>query len=92
MQVKTNERKGEQVAATSTTTQRKEEKEAAAPATAAANSPYFTYPEAAAFCRCERTTLYRAVKAGSLRAAGPGSAVRFHRDELIRWMDSRNRK
>ena len=91
MQAKTNERKGEQVAATYTT-ERKQDKEAAATARAAANSPYFTYPEAAAFCRCERTTLYRGVKAGFLRAAGPGTAVRFHRDELIRWMDSRNRK
>jgi excisionase family DNA binding protein len=38
-----------------------------------------------------RTTLWRAVKAGRLRASGPGTAVRFHRDELNRWMDSRNR-
>jgi excisionase family DNA binding protein len=54
-------------------------------------SPYFTYKEASSYTRCERTTLYRAVKAGRLRASGPGMAVRFHRDELDRWMDSRNR-
>jgi excisionase family DNA binding protein len=90
VQSKATERKGERVAAI-TTTERKGEKEAAATATAAANSPYLKYPEAAAFCRVERTTLYRAVKAGSLRAVGPGTAVRFDRDELRRWMDSRNR-
>lgn len=55
-------------------------------------SPYLTYEEAAGYCRCERTTIYRAVRAGRLRASGPGTAVRFHRDELDRWMDSRNRK
>ncbi len=58
----------------------------------ATESPYLTYEEAASYCRCERTTLYRAVKAGRLRASGPGTAVRFHRDELERWMESRNRK
>ncbi len=59
---------------------------------ATTESPYLTYKEAARYCRCERTTLFRAVKAGRLRASGPGMAVRFHRDELDRWMDSRNRK
>jgi len=55
-------------------------------------SPYLTYEEAAHYCNVERTTLYRAVKATRLRASGPGTAVRFHRDELDHWMDSRNRK
>jgi len=55
------------------------------------DSPYLTYQEAAAYCRCDRTTLWRAVRAGDLRASGPGRAVRFHRDELDAWMDSRNR-
>lgn len=55
-------------------------------------SPYKTYEEAARYCNVERTTLYRAVKADRLRASGPGTAVRFHKDELDRWMDSRNRK
>lgn len=55
-------------------------------------SPYLTYDEAARYCNVERTTLYRAVKAERLKACGPGTAVRFHRDELDRWMDSRNRK
>ncbi len=57
-----------------------------------AASPYMTYEEAARYCKVERTTVYRAMKAGHLRASGPGSAIRFHRDELDRWMDSRNRK
>jgi excisionase family DNA binding protein len=55
--------------------------------------PYLDYTLAAAYCGgLDRTTLWRAVKAGDLRASGPGRAVRFHRDELDRWMDSRNRK
>jgi excisionase family DNA binding protein len=55
-------------------------------------SPYFDYTQAAAYCNVDRTTLWRAVKAGDLRASGPGRAVRFHRDELDRWMRSRTRK
>ena len=55
-------------------------------------SPYLDYERAAAYCNVNRTTIWRAVKAGRLRASGPGTAVRFHRDELNRWMDSRNRK
>lgn len=55
-------------------------------------SPYLTYEDAARYCNVERTTLYRAVKAGRLQASGPGTAVRFHCDELDRWMNSRNRK
>ncbi len=58
----------------------------------AAKSPYLTYAESSDYCNIERTTIYRALKAGRLRASGPGTAVRFHRDELDRWMDSRNRK
>lgn len=58
----------------------------------ATESPYMTYEEAARYCNVERTTLYRAVKANRLKASGPGMAVRFHRDELDRWMNSRNRK
>jgi excisionase family DNA binding protein len=56
-----------------------------------AESPYLTYDEAARYCRCDRTTLWRAVRSGSLKASGPGRAVRFHRDELMRWMNSRSR-
>ena len=56
------------------------------------DTPYFTYEEAARYCNVERTTIYRAMKVGRLRASGPGSAVRFRVDELDRWMDSRNRK
>lgn len=54
-------------------------------------SPYLDYGQAAAYCNVDRTTLWRAVKSRALRASGPGRAVRFHRDELDRWMDSRNR-
>jgi excisionase family DNA binding protein len=58
----------------------------------ATNTPYLTYEEAARYCNVERTTIYRAMKAGQLRASGPGMAVRFHRDALDSWMDSRNRR
>lgn len=53
---------------------------------------YMTYEQASTYCNLERTTIYRAVRRGSLKASGPGTAIRFHRDELDRWMDSRNRK
>jgi len=59
---------------------------------ATTESPYFDYTQAAAYCNVDRTTIWRAVKAGHLRVSGPGRAIRFHRDELDRWMDSRNRK
>lgn len=57
-----------------------------------AASPYLDYEQAAAYCNVNRTTIWRAVKADRLKASGPGTAVRFHRDELDRWMSSRNRK
>jgi excisionase family DNA binding protein len=55
------------------------------------DSPYLTYKEAARYCNVERTTIWRAVKAERLQASGPGTAVRFHRDELDRFMHSRGR-
>ena len=55
-------------------------------------SPYMNYERAAAYCNVNRTTIWRAVKAGRLQASGPGTAIRFHRDALDRWMDSRNRE
>jgi excisionase family DNA binding protein len=58
----------------------------------ATESPYLDYGQAAAYCNVERTTIWRAVKAGALRASGPGRAVRFHKDELDRWMSARTRK
>jgi excisionase family DNA binding protein len=57
-----------------------------------AQSPYLDYERASTYCNVNRTTIWRAVKAGRLRASGPGTAVRFHKDELDRWMDSRNRE
>lgn len=58
----------------------------------ATETVYLTYKQSAAYCNVERTTIYRAMKAGRLRASGPGMAVRFHRDDLDAWMRSRNRK
>lgn len=51
--------------------------------------PYLTYEEAEQYTGLNRVTLWRGVRAGRLRASGPGTAVRFHRDELDRWMSSR---
>jgi excisionase family DNA binding protein len=49
-------------------------------------SPYLTYEQAAAYCNLERTSLWRAVRAGKLRRSGHGSAVRFHVGDLDRFM------
>jgi excisionase family DNA binding protein len=54
-------------------------------------SPYLTYAEAARYCNLERTTIYRAMKAGRLEACGPGMAVRFTKEALDKWMTSRSR-
>ena len=56
------------------------------------DSPYLTLKEASDYCRVNRSTLWRASKAGLLKKYGPGTAVRFRRDELDRFMDARNRK
>jgi excisionase family DNA binding protein len=58
----------------------------------ATETPYLDYEQAEAYCNVERTTIWRAVKAGQLQASGPGRAIRFHKDELDRWMNSRNEK
>ena len=60
--------------------------------TGAESSPYLDYEEASVYCNLHRTTLWRAVRDDRLRASGPGSAVRFHRDDLDDWMRSRDRK
>lgn len=59
-----------------------------APAT---ESPYWDYTRSAIYCNVDKTTIWRAVKSGSLRASGPGRAVRFHKDDLDAWMRSRSR-
>jgi excisionase family DNA binding protein len=52
---------------------------------------YLTYEEAAEYTNLSSVTLWRAVREGRLEAAGPGRAVRFHKDELDRFMHSRGR-
>ena len=52
---------------------------------------YLTYEEAAQYTNISAVTLWRAVRDGRLSAAGPGRAVRFHKDELDRFMHSRGR-
>jgi excisionase family DNA binding protein len=60
-------------------------------ATATVERPYLTYEEAAQYTNLSPVTLWRAVRAGHLKASGPGRAVRFHKDELDRLMRSRGR-
>jgi excisionase family DNA binding protein len=60
-------------------------------ATATVQHPYFTYEEAAQYTNLSPVTLWRAMKAGHLKASGPGRAVRFHIDELDRFMNLRGR-
>jgi excisionase family DNA binding protein len=55
-------------------------------------SPYLDYSGAAEYTTLHRVTLWRAVKAGRLRASGYGRAVRFHVKDLEEFMASRNRK
>ena len=52
---------------------------------------YLRYEEAAQYTNLSPVTLWRAVRDGRLKAAGPGRAVRFHKEELDRFMDSRDR-
>lgn len=47
---------------------------------------WLSYAEAERYTGVHRTTIWRAVKAGELKASGPGRAVRFHRDDLDEWM------
>jgi excisionase family DNA binding protein len=56
---------------------------------ATVQSPYLTYEEAAEYTNLSAVTLWRAVREGRLKPAGPGRAVRFHKDELDRFMRSR---
>lgn len=51
---------------------------------------YVGYGEAEVITGLNRVTIWRAVKAGELKASGSGRGVRFSRDELRRWMDSRD--
>lgn len=53
--------------------------------------PYLTYEEAAIYTNLSSVTLWRAVRDKRLKSAGPGRAVRFHKDELDRFMRSRGR-
>jgi len=53
--------------------------------------PYLTYEEAAQYTNVSAVTLWRAVRDGRLKPTGPRRAVRFHMDELDRFMHSRGR-
>jgi hypothetical protein len=55
-------------------------------------SPYFDYAGAEEYTTLHRITLWRAVKAGRLKASGYGWAVRFHVQDLDEFMTSQRRK
>jgi excisionase family DNA binding protein len=55
-------------------------------------SPYVDYAGAERYTKLHRVTLWRAVKENKLKASGYGRAVRFHVDELDRFMNARNQK
>lgn len=54
--------------------------------------PYLTYDEAGKYTGVSRVTLWRAVRDGRLQPAGPGRVVRFHKDELDRFMSLRGHR
>ena len=60
--------------------------------TATVEKVWFNYLEAQERTGLSSTTLWRALRAGALRASGSGRGIRFHRDELDRFMESRSRK
>ena len=47
---------------------------------------WMTYEQAAEYTGLDRTTLWRAVRRGTLRAGGARRAVRFYRDDLDTWL------
>jgi hypothetical protein len=55
-------------------------------------SPYLDYTGAEEYTTLNRVTLWRALKAGKLKASGYGRAVRFQVRDLDEFMASRNRK
>lgn len=60
--------------------------------TATVEKVWLSYPEATARTGLSDTTLWRALRAGELRASGSGRGIRFHRDELDRFMESRGQR
>jgi excisionase family DNA binding protein len=53
-------------------------------------SPFVDYSGAERYTTLHRVTLYRAVRAGRLKASGYGRAVRFHRRDLDNFMAARS--
>ena len=60
--------------------------------TATVEKVWFNYPEAEERTGLSSTTLWRALRSGELRASGSGRGIRFHRDELDRFMEFRGQK
>lgn len=55
-------------------------------ATSAGTRIWMNSMQAADYAGVDVVTVWRARKAGMLRAGGVGRAVRIHRDELDRWL------
>ncbi len=55
------------------------------------HNTYLTPKESAEYVRLSRVTLWRAAKSGLLKQYGHGTAVRYRRDELDRFMEARHR-
>ncbi len=61
-------------------------------ATATVEKVWLTYSESTARTGLSDTTLWRALRSGELRASGSGRGIRFHRDELDRFMEARGQR
>jgi excisionase family DNA binding protein len=57
-------------------------------ATESLSRVWMTTQQAAEYCGVDPAMLWRARKAGKLRAGGAGRAVRYHRDDLDAWLRS----
>ena len=60
--------------------------------TATVEKVWFSYREAEERTGISSTTLWRGLRSGEVRASGSGRGIRFHRDELDKWMSNRNAK
>ena len=58
--------------------------------TATVEREYVGYGDAEKITGLNRVTIWRAVKAGELKASGSGRGIRFSTAELRRWMESRD--
>jgi hypothetical protein len=53
-------------------------------------SPYLTVTQAEAYCKLDRTSLWRARRQGKLKASGYGRALRYRVEDLDEFMAAWN--